>query len=187
MQFNAEIREVQGTGASRRLRHAGKTPGIVYGNDAAPLMVVVDHKDLFYALKKEAFHSSILDLTIDGHSNPVLLRDYQMHPYKPTVLHVDFQRVDPTQAITLSVPLHYLDAEKSPAVKIGGSVVNYVQNDIEITCLPADLPKFINVDLSKLENGSSVHAKDLILPENVKLSIQSEHENSVLITLSNMG
>jgi len=187
MQVNAEIRYVQGTSASRRLRHQGQTPAIVYGNEAAPLMIVVNHKDLFYALKKEAFHSSVLDLIIDGHSNPVLLRDYQMHPYKPQVLHVDFQRINPDQEITLSVPLHYLDADKSQAVKIGGAVVNYVQNDIEITCLPANLPKFINVDLSKLENGSSVHAKDLTLPEGVKLSIQSEHENSVLITLSNVN
>ncbi len=185
MEFHANVRATQGSSASRRLRHEGKTPGIVYGNAQVPLNIEVSHKDLFYALKKkenEAFHSSILDLIIDGQTTQVLLRDYQMHPFKAIVLHVDFQRVDPTQAITLSVPLHYLGAEKSPAVKLGGAVINYVQHDLEIQCLPGHLPKFLSVDLSNLEAGQSVHAKDVPLPEGVALSIQAAHENSVLIT-----
>ena len=165
MKVVAFERSVQGTGASRRLRNSGKTPGIIYGGTELPQAVELDHNALFHALKKEAFHASILEIEVGGNVQQALLRDYQMHPFKPLVLHVDFQRVDAKQKIHVRVPLHFKGDEISPAVKLGGGVVNHVFNDLEISCLPADLPEFIEVDLSKIEVGHSIHAKDLVLPK----------------------
>lgn len=155
MKFVAFERAKQGTGASRRLRHTGRTPGIVYGGTVEPSLIEVDHNALWHALKKEAFHSSILDMEVSGKSSQVLLRDVQMHPYKPLVLHIDFQRVDANTKLHMKVPLHYSGEENSPAIK-DKSLVNHIVTELEISCLPKDLPEFIAVDLSKLTKGASL-------------------------------
>jgi len=184
LKFSASKRENKGSSASRRLRLTGKTPGIVYGSTAEPLSIELNHNDLFHALLKEEFHSSILDIEIDGNVEKVLLRDFQMHPYKKLVMHVDFQRVDNNTEITVKVPVHFMNEELSPAVKTGGGLVTHVQNEIEIRCFPNNLPQFITHDLSKLELGQSIHAKDLELPANVALSPTAEHDNSVLVNVA---
>jgi large subunit ribosomal protein L25 len=167
MKVVAFARTLQGTGASRRLRKAGQTPGIIYGGTAAPELIALDGNALYHSLKKEAFHGSILDLEIDGKAQKVLLRDFQMHAYKQLVLHADFQRVDASQPIHTKVTLHFVNAEISPAVKLNSAVVSHVLNELEVSCLPGQLPEFINVDLSKLEAGASIHVSDLQLPEGV--------------------
>ena len=167
MKVVAFARTQQGTGASRRLRNAGQTPGIIYGGAAAPELIALDGNALFHALKKEAFHGSILDLELDGKTQKVLLRDFQMHAYKQLVLHADFQRVDASQPIHTKVALHFVNAEVSPAVKLSGAIVSHVLNELEVSCLPGQLPEFITVDLSNLEAGQSVHVSQLTLPEGV--------------------
>jgi large subunit ribosomal protein L25 len=167
MKVVAFARTQQGTGASRRLRNAGQTPGIIYGGAAAPELIALDGNALFHALKKEAFHGSILDLELDGKVQKVLLRDFQMHAYKQLVLHADFQRVDASQPIHTKVTLHFVNAEISPAVKLSGAIVSHVLNELEVSCLPGQLPEFITVDLSTLEAGQSVHVSQLQLPEGV--------------------
>jgi large subunit ribosomal protein L25 len=181
MKVVAFERSVQGTGASRRLRNSGKTPGIIYGGkQESPCAIELDHNALFHALRKEAFHSSILDIELNGQAQKALLRDYQMHPFKPLVLHVDFQRVSATEKIHMRVPLHFKGAEESEAVKFGGAVVSHIANELEITCLPADLPEFLEVDLSKIAVGQSIHAKEVSLPIGVSLVLHVEQENPVI-------
>ncbi|KQV33898.1 50S ribosomal protein L25/general stress protein Ctc [Massilia sp. Root335] len=167
MKVVAFARTQQGTGASRRLRNAGQTPGIIYGGAAAPELIALDGNALYHALKKEAFHGSVLDLELDGKAQKVLLRDFQMHAYKQLVLHADFQRVDASQSIHTKVALHFVNAEISPAVKLSGAIVSHVLNELEISCLPSQLPEFITVDLSTLEAGQSIHVSQLNLPEGV--------------------
>jgi large subunit ribosomal protein L25 len=167
MKVVAFARELQGTGASRRLRKAGQTPGIIYGGAAAPALITVDGNAIWHALKKEAFHGAVLDLEIDGQTQQVLLRDFQMHAYKQLVLHVDFQRVDASQPIHTKVALHFVNAEISPAVKLSGAIVSHVLNELEVSCLPGQLPEFITVDLANLEAGASIHVSQLTLPEGV--------------------
>lgn len=169
MKVVAFKRDLQGTGASRRLRNSGQTPGIIYGGTEAPVTIALDHNALFHALKKEAFHSSILDMEIDGSVQKVLLRDFQMHAFKQLVLHADFQRVDANKPLHVKVALHFENAEVSPAVKLHSATISHVANEIEISCLPADLPEFIVVDLSKMDVGQSVHASELKLPKGVTL------------------
>jgi large subunit ribosomal protein L25 len=180
MKVVAFERSVQGTGASRRLRNSGKTPGIIYGGKDSATVIELDHNALFHALRKESFHSSILDLEIGGKAQKVLLRDYQMHPFKPLVLHIDFQRVSATEKVHMRVPLHFINAESSTAVKLQGAVVSHIHTELEVSCLPADLPEFIDVDLSKIEVGHGIHAKDLTLPKGVSLVLHIEQENPVL-------
>ena len=168
MKFVAYERTLQGTGASRRLRNAQKVPGIVYGA-GTPSMIELDHNALFFALKKEAFHSSLLDMELAGKTEQVLLRDYQMHPFRPIVLHVDFQRVDATTKVTKKVPLHYVNEENSPAVKTDGCVVNHVVNELNIQCLASQLPEFITVDLGEMTKGQSLHVSDIKLPAGTKV------------------
>jgi large subunit ribosomal protein L25 len=167
MKFVAFERAKQGTGASRRLRNTGRTPGIVYGGTVEPQLVELDHNALWHALKKEAFHSSILEMEVNGKSNKVLLRDVQMHPFKPLVLHIDFQRVDANTKLHMKVPFHFSGDENSPAVKTDGCIANHVLTEIEVLCLPADLPEFIAVDLSGLKKGASLHLSDIKLPKGV--------------------
>ena len=167
MKVVAYNRQEQGTGASRRLRKAGQTPGIIYGGAEAPVLIALDGNAMFHALKKEAFHSSILDMEIDGKVQQVLLRDFQMHAFKQLVLHADFQRVDASKPIHTKVTLHFVNAEISPAVKLSSAVISHVVNELDVACLPGKLPEFIEVDLSKLEAGQSVHVSDLTLPEGV--------------------
>jgi large subunit ribosomal protein L25 len=167
MKVVAFKRELQGTGASRRLRISGQTPGIVYGGAEAPVTISLDHNALYHALKKEVFHSSILDLEIDGVSQQVLLRDFQVHAYKQLVLHADFQRVDAKTKIHMKVALHFANADVSPAVKLHAATISHVLTELEVSCLPGSLPEFITVDLANIDVGSSLHVSDLALPEGV--------------------
>ena len=167
MKVVATTRKLQGTGASRRLRRAGRTPGILYGGTQGPVAIELDHNALYHALRIETFHSSILDLEIDGKSEQVLLRDAQWHPYKPLVLHVDFQRVLAAEKINVKVPLRFLNQESSPAVKLQGAIVSHVVTDIEVSCLPRDLPEFIDVDLANLSVEHPVHLSNITLPAGV--------------------
>ena len=167
MKVIAFNRTLQGSGASRRLRTSGQTPGIIYGGAEAPVLIALDGNALYHALKKEAFHGSILDMEIDGKSQQVLLRDFQMHAYKQMVLHADFQRVDANAPVHKKVALHFINADVSPAVKLHGATVSHVLAELEISCLPADLPEFINVDLAAIDVGHSIHVADLALPKGV--------------------
>ncbi|SAI27421.1 50S ribosomal protein L25 [Bordetella ansorpii] len=181
MKFTATTRSVQGSSASRRLRHAGRVPAIVYGGTAAPLNIEVDHNDIYHALRKEEFHASILQMEVDGgKAEQVLLRAVQWHPYKQQVLHIDFQRVDAKQALHTKVPLHFLNAEISPAVKINSAVITHVLTELEITCLPSALPQFIEVDLTNLLAGASVHLADVKLPKGVTYVAHGGDANPVL-------
>jgi large subunit ribosomal protein L25 len=182
MKVVAFERQQQGTGASRRLRNTGKTTGIVYGGEAAPQMIELDHNALWHALKKEAFHSSILDLEVAGQSQSVLLRDVQYHPFKQLVLHVDFQRIDAKKKLHTKVPLHFLNADVSPAVKLSSAIIAHVATEIEVECLPGNLPEFLEIDLSKIEAGHSLHAKDIVLPHDVALTAHVEAENPVIVS-----
>jgi large subunit ribosomal protein L25 len=182
MKFVAFERAKQGTGASRRLRITGKTPGIVYGGEGQPKLIELDHNALWHALKKEAFHSSILEMELAGQSSKVLLRDVQYHPFKQLVLHVDFQKVDATTKLHMKVPLHYVKSEESQAVKFEACVVNHVMAELDITCLPADLPEFIEVDLSGLKKGTSLHLDEITLPKGVT-AVTRGKKNPVLVSV----
>jgi len=176
MQFTATSRSVQGSSASRRLRRAGRVPAIVYGGQAQPLNIELDHNEIYHALRKEAFHASILDMQLDGaQTQPVLLRAVQWHPYKQQVLHLDFQRVSATQAIHTKVPLHFINGEISPAVKLGGAIISHIANELEISCLPADLPAAIEIDLAHLQAGASVHLNDIALPKGVSAIVHGDN------------
>ena len=168
IEISATARKLQGTGASRRLRIAGRVPGIVYGSDKAAQAIELDHNTIYHQLRREAFHSSIISLDVEGQKETVLLRDFQMHPYKPQVLHIDFQRVAADQKIHMKVPLHFINADIAPGVKLSGGIVGHVMTEIEISCLPTSLPEFIEVDLKDLAVGHSVHVSDLNLPEGVE-------------------
>ena len=167
MKVIAFNRTLQGSGASRRLRTAGQTPGIIYGGTEAPVMIQLDGNALYHALKKEAFHGSILDLEIDGKTQAVMLRDFQMHAYKQLVMHADFQRVDAKSKVHTKVTLHFVNADVSPAVKLHGAIVSHVISELEVNCLPADLPEFIEVDLASIDVGHSIHVADLAIPKGV--------------------
>jgi large subunit ribosomal protein L25 len=180
MKVVAFERSLQGTGASRRLRISGKTPGIVYGAGAETQLVELDHNALWHALKKEVFHSSILELEVAGKSQQVLLRDVQYHPFRQLVLHVDFQRVDAKKKLHTKVPLHFMNQETNPAVKLSSAVISHVLNEIEIECLPSALPEFLEVDLATIEAGHSLHAKDIVLPAGVALVAHVDAENPVI-------
>jgi large subunit ribosomal protein L25 len=182
MKFVAFERKAEGTGASRRLRNVGKTPGIVYGGEGQPQLIELDHNALWHALKKEAFHSSILEMELAGNTAKVLLRDVQYHPFRQQVQHVDFQRVDANTRLHMKVPLHYKGAEESPAVKLEHCLVNPVVNDLDISCLPGDLPEFIEVDLSGLKKGMSLHLNDLKLPKGVK-AVTHGKPNPVIVSV----
>ncbi len=170
MQFEltAQQRNLQGSGASRRLRRAGKVPGILYGGETAPLAIELDHNQLLLALRKEAFHSSVVSLIIDGKKEQAVLRDTQVHAYKPLVLHVDFQRVDATHELHLKVPLHFINEDKAPGVKLSGGMVNHILTELDIHCLAADLPEFIEVDVGTLKAGENLHVSQLKMPKGVK-------------------
>ncbi len=168
IEISAAKRAAQGTGASRRLRRAGRVPGILYGGAEPPLTIEFDHNELYLKARREAFHASIITLDLDGQKLQVLLRAINMHPFKAQVQHVDFQRVHADQKIHIKVPLHFVNAEVSPAVKDAGAVINHVLNEIDVSCLPADLPGFIEVDLSQITVARSIHVKDLTFPKGVE-------------------
>jgi large subunit ribosomal protein L25 len=169
MKFTAFERNLQGTGASRRLRTSGKTPGIVYGAGLAAQNIELDHNALYHAMRKEAFHSSILEMELNGQTQKVLLRDYQKHPFKQLVLHVDFQRIDATTKIHKKVPLHFVNEAESQAVKIDKCIINHIVSELEIECLAEQLPEFLTIDLSKVVKGQTLHVDDLDLGANIKV------------------
>lgn len=182
--ITATSRKVEGKGASRRLRHSGQVPAIVYGAQAEPATVQIEHNHLWLASQNEWFYSSILQLSVDGKSEKVLLRDMQRHPYKQQILHLDFQRIDENVAIRFNVPLHFLNQDESPAGKTAGVVVLHELNEIRVSCLPRDLPEFIEVDLAALTLGDIVHLSELKLPEGVtlpELKLGKEHDVAVVI------
>ena len=188
MQFEviASARSVQGSGASRRLRRAGTVPGIVYGGEAAPVAIETHHNDLLLKLKKEAFHSSIINLIVDGKKEQVLLRDFQTHAYKPLVLHIDFQRVDATHELHIKVPLHFTNEENGPGVKLGGGLVNHVTTELEVHCLAKDLPEFIEVDLGALKVGENIHASQIKLPAGVAL-VKHGEDDPIVVSIVGKG
>ncbi len=183
IEVNAMARSVQGTGASRRLRRAGKVPAIVYGANEQAQVIELDHKAIMLQLREEAFHASILSMNVDGKKQNVLLRDVQMHPWKKEVLHIDFQRVDAKQKIHMRVPLHFVNEEVSPGVKLGGGVVNHVMTEVEVSCLPADLPEFLEVDLASLELGDSIHLSEVNLPKGVESVQLTRGDDSVVVSV----
>ncbi len=185
MEVIAFERTLQGTGASRRLRRAGRTPAIVYGAGQEAQQIELDHNDLIHAVKKEVFHSSILTLKIQenektGKTEQVLLRAVQYHPFKPMILHIDFQRVDATQKIHIKVPLHFLNQETCKAVKLDGAMLTQVMNELEVVCLPNNLPAFIEVDLTDIQIGHPLHAKEVKLPAGVELASYLDQDNPVV-------
>jgi large subunit ribosomal protein L25 len=178
IEISAKTRKAQGTGASRRLRKADLVPGIVYGTGDAT-MIELDHNTLYFALKKEAFHASVLTLNLDGKAQSVLLRDFQMHPFRQQVQHIDFQRVDANKKIHMKVPLHFINADVCPGVKTSGGIVTHVLNELEIVCLAADLPAAIEVDLGALDLTHSVHVSDVKLPKGVEVATHHHAADAV--------
>ena len=188
MQFEviANARSVQGSGASRRLRRAGTVPGIVYGGEAAPVAIETNHNDLLLKLKKEAFHSSIINLVVDGKKEQVLLRDFQTHAYKPLVLHIDFQRVDATHELHIKVPLHFINEDTAPGVKLGGGLVNHIMTELDVHCLAKDLPEYITVDVGALQAGENLHASQIQLPAGVAL-VKHGDEDPIVVGIVGKG
>ena len=169
-EINADLREVQGKGASRRLRRAGMVPAVLYGGSGEPVNLQLEHNDLFHHAQHEAFYSHILKLIIDGKDQRVILRDMQRHPFKPTIMHVDFQRIDENKALTMRVPLHFVNEEQCVGVKTGGGIISHLMTELEISCLPKDLPEYIEVDVIELNVGDALHLADLKVPEGVEIA-----------------
>ena len=169
-EINANLRDVQGKGASRRLRRAGLVPAVVYGGGEDPVNIQLEHNDVFLHTQHEAFYSHILSLIVDGKSQRVVVRDMQRHPFKPVINHIDFQRINENQALTMRVPLHYINEEQCVGVKTGGGIISHLMTELEISCLPKDLPEFIEVDVLELEMGEALHLSDLKVPEGVEIA-----------------
>jgi len=165
----AETRNAKGKGASRRLRHADKVPGIIYGGEQPAVPVTLEHNSLLKHLDHEAFYSHILTVKLDGKEEKAVLRDLQRHPHKPRIVHIDLQRVSATQKLRMRVPLHFTGADVAPGVKQSGGVVSHLMSDLEVSCFPQHLPEFIEVDLSQVKLNESVHLSHLKLPEGVEL------------------
>jgi large subunit ribosomal protein L25 len=169
-ELNAEPREAQGTGASRRLRHAGKVPAVLYGAGKDAVSIALDHDQVFHNLENEAFHSSVLTVKMAAGSESAILRDVQMHPYKPFVMHVDLQRVSATERMHIAVPLHFTGADIAPGVKLQGGIVSHLFTEVDVSCLPSQLPEYLEVDLSGLKLHESAHLSDIKLPEGVEIT-----------------
>lgn len=176
----ASKRDLKGTGASRRLRRAGKVPGVVYGANSEAVPVEFDHKALFLEFRHEAFHASILTLDLDGKKESVLLRDYQMHPVRNTIQHIDFQRVSATEKIHVKVPLHFINADTCPGVKLGGGIVTHILTEVDISCLAKDLPEFLEVDLGEADVGTTIHLSEIKLPKGVEF-VQLSHGDDAAV------
>ena len=183
IEISANKRTLQGKGASRRLRGSGKVPGIIYGGNSQAQAIELDHNNLYHKLKLEAFHASILSLDLDGKKEQVLLRDLQMHPFKLQVQHIDFQRVDLNKKVHMKVPLHFINADIAPGVKVSGGIVSHILAELDVSCLPKDLPEFISVDLSNLTSISSLHLSDLNLPQGVEIPALIRGENLPVATI----
>jgi large subunit ribosomal protein L25 len=173
-------RDVKGTGASRRARRAGNVPGVVYGAGKPAVNLSLDHKALFLQFRHEAFHASILSLNLDGKKEDVLLRDFQMHPVRNTIQHIDFQRVSANEKIHVKIPFHFLNEDTAPGVKLDGGIVAHIMTEAEVSCLPKDLPEFLEVDLGALNLGDSVHLSQVTLPKGVEF-VALAHGNDAAI------
>ncbi|OAM52450.1 50S ribosomal protein L25/general stress protein Ctc [Methylovorus sp. MM2] len=180
IEITAVKRDVKGTGASRRLRRAGKVPGVVYGANQDAVSLEFDHKALFLEFRHEAFHASILTLNLDGKKESVLVRDYQLHPVRNNIQHIDFQRVSATEKIHVKVPFHFINAEIAPGVKIGGGIVAHILTEADVSCLPKDLPEFIEIDLANLDAGHSIHLSEIKLPKGAEF-VQLTHGNDAAV------
>ncbi|WP_368562857.1 50S ribosomal protein L25/general stress protein Ctc [Pseudoxanthomonas sp. UTMC 1351] len=183
-EIKVQRREDEGKGASRRLRHAGQVPAIVYGSDLKPVSIQLNHNEIWLASQNDWFYSSILDLSLNGDIQKVLLRDLQRHPFKQQIMHMDFQRVNENELLRATVPLHFINEDKSPAGKSAEVVVTHELNELHVSCLPKDLPEFIEVDLSALSVGDVVHLSDIKLPAGVELpelKLGKEHDVAVVI------
>jgi len=182
--ISAASRKDEGKGASRRLRHAGLIPAVIYGGGAEPQSIQLEHEKTWLASQHEWFYSSIIDLSVDGKVQKALLRDIQRHPFKQIIMHIDFQRVDESKALRTAVPLHFVNEDKSPAGKSAEVVVTHELNEVVVECLPKDLPEFIEIDLADLAVGAIVHLSDLKLPAGVsipELKLGKEHDLAVVI------
>ncbi|SFU32496.1 50S ribosomal protein L25/general stress protein Ctc [Nitrosospira multiformis] len=184
IEVSAEKRELQGKGASRRLRGSGKVPGIIYGGENPAQPIELDHNDLYHQLKLEAFHASILTMSVEGQKEKVLLRDIQMHPFKLQVLHIDFQRVASNKKIHMKVPLHFINEDIAPGVKLAGGLVSRVLTELDVSCLPKDLPEFISVDVGELAAGNTIHLSNLQLPEGVEIPSLIKGEDLPVATIA---
>ena len=183
IELNAKKREAQGTGASRRLRRAGNVPGIIYGGGKDAVNIELNHKELFLQFRHEAFHASILNLNVDGKAEQVLLRDYQMHPVRNDIQHIDFQRVSATEKIHVKVPFHFINQEVAPGVKLAHGIVNHVMTEADVSCLPKNLPEFIEVDLATLEAGHSIHLSEIKLPKGVEFVQLTHGEDAAVASI----
>jgi large subunit ribosomal protein L25 len=184
IEITANERTLKGTGASRRLRHSGKTPGILYGGKSEAKSIELDSKELMMKFKEEAFHASILALNLDGKNEKVLLRDYQLHPVRDNILHIDFQRIDENKKLSVKIPFHFMNQEISPGVKLEGGIVSHIMVDVDILCLPKDLPTYIEVDLINLSIGDSIHLSEIKVPEGVELTGLSEENDPIITSIS---
>jgi len=184
IEISATARTLQGTGASRRLRRTGRIPAVIYGAGKDAVAIELDHKEVFYKLKNESFHATILKLNLDGKGEQVLLRDYQMHPFRPVVMHVDFQRVNPKEKIHMKVPLHFANADIAPGVKLSAGIVSHIITEVDVACLPKDLPEFIEVDLSNLAAGHSIHLSELKLGKGIELIPLTKGEDLAVATIT---
>lgn len=183
-EVNAKSRTNEGTGASRRLRKAGSLPGVLYGASKEAVSIELEHNALYYLLQEEAFHSSIINLKLDGKKETVLVRDVQYHPWKQLVLHVDFQRVSADQKVTMHIPLHFLNEENAPGVKLNGGAINHVLNEVEVSCLPKSLPEFIELDLNEMQIGQTLHLSDLKLPKGIELPALGRGEDLAIVSIA---
>ena len=184
IEINAVLRDAKGTGASRRLRHEGKVPGILYGGKGDAKSIELNAKDLYMQFKHEAFHASILTLNLDGKKESVLLRDYQMHPVRNNIQHIDLQRIDENKKLSVKIPFHFLNEDVAPGVKLEGGVVSHIMVDVDISCLPKDLPTYIEVDLVNLSIGDSIHLSEIKAPEGVELTALSEENDPIITSVS---
>ena len=184
IEINAIVRELKGTGASRRLRHAGKTPGVLYGGDKEATSLEIDSKELFMQFRHEAFHASILTLNLAGKKEAVILRDFQMHPVRNNIVHIDFQRINENEKISVKVPFHFINEETAPGVKLEGGLISHIMTEIDISCLPKDLPQYIEVDMGALSIGDSIHLSEVKVPEGVELTTLSDENDPAITSIS---
>ena len=181
IEIKANERMVKGTGASRRLRHSGITPGILYGNNKDAKSIEINAKDLSLQFRKEVFHSSILTLDLNGQKEAVILRDYQLDPVSSNLLHIDLQRINENQKLHVKVPFHFVNEETAPGVKLEGGIISHIMTEVDIACLPKDLPQFIEVDLAELGLGESIHLSQIKIAEGIELTPLT-HGNDAAVT-----
>ena len=184
IEINAKERKSKGTGASRRLRHEGITPGILYGGVKDAISLEIDSKELFMQFRHEAFHASILTLNLEGKKESVILRDFQMHPVRNNIQHIDFQRINENEKINVKVPFHFVNEDTAPGVKLEGGLVSHIMTEIDILCLPKDLPQYIEVDLGELAMGESIHLSEVTVPEGVELTTLTDENDPAITSIS---